>query len=115
MSLDRITEKESRSLYKFSKAVDTIDMIIGPLTALCYASGSEYLQTFGDVLSTVEIAGVKLPFTVNYLSKMKDAKALIFWVPKEIISNTYPGASIIDIAPVYKSRTKYMMKKKNRY
>ncbi|MGM5480308.1 MAG: hypothetical protein ACQESC_02500 [Nanobdellota archaeon] len=98
-------------LYRHSRLVDRIDFVIGPLSALCYASGSEYLEKIGMGLDIFEMAVLKGPFIARYLLKTKDYKALMFWVPKEIIANTYRMAGIIDVAPVYQYRAKYVLSK----
>ncbi|MGM5481779.1 MAG: hypothetical protein ACQESE_05220 [Nanobdellota archaeon] len=107
MGIEQKISKTSDPLLRHSRLVDNLDCFLGPIAAACYLSGSEYLQTAGTILSTVELIGLKLPFVARYLSETKDYKSLIFWLPKEIISNSYPMADVIDIAPVYYSRTKY--------
>lgn len=111
MGIERLTEQQKDSLYKNAKHIDNIDRIIGPLATLCYFSGSDYLQTAGNILSGIELISLKLPFILDYLSSTKDTKSLAYWIPKEIISNSYPYTDFIDIAPIYKYRSKYKLGK----
>ncbi|MFP4118798.1 MAG: hypothetical protein ACLFTH_01975 [Candidatus Woesearchaeota archaeon] len=110
MGLERKLQK-SDPLIRQSRMVDKIDRILGPLAAACYFSGSDYLQTAGAIMNTVEIVGLKLPFIAQYLTSTRDYRSLLFWLPKEIISNSYPLGNIADIVPIYHNRTRHKLQK----
>ena len=97
---------------KYANLVDKIDRITGPLSYLLISSGSENLENLGYALSISELLFLKLPFTISYLSKTKDFKALLYWIPKEIVSNANPINSLLDIFPAYKWRAESFYKGK---
>ncbi|MBN1175877.1 hypothetical protein JXA48_04500 [Candidatus Woesearchaeota archaeon] len=95
------------SFIKYATFVDIFDAISGPLSLALYSSGSDYLYSVANVLNFVELGIVKAPFIFSYLSKTKDFGALLYWAPKELVSNFIPLCSLIDVVPAYHARIKY--------
>ena len=105
MSLEK---KLSRSSFqKYASFVDIFDAISGPLSLIFYSSGSEYLHSAANILNFIELGIVKAPFILSYLSQTKDFNALVYWAPKELVSNYVPLCSLIDVVPAYIARIKY--------
>lgn len=105
MSLEKTLSRSS--FLKYSTFIDIFDAISGPLCFLMYSSGSEHLHQAANILSGIELGLVKAPFVFSYISKTKDWKSLLYWAPKEFVSNYVPVASVIDIIPAYRARVKY--------
>ena len=95
---------KNSNLLNLASLVDKIDLVTGPLSFALIASGSKNLESIGYTLSFTEIALIKAPFALHYLSKTKDFGSLLYWVPKEIVSNYAPINAVIDIFPAYKWR-----------
>lgn len=101
------------NLAKQAGKIDTLDAIIGTTAALCIWSGSDFLYDVGVTANLIELATLKLPFIAKYVSQTKDTKAALYWGVKEIVTNTSPLGSLMDIIPAYKMRTDYMLSKNN--
>ncbi|MGE0793235.1 MAG: hypothetical protein AB7V77_03605 [Candidatus Woesearchaeota archaeon] len=98
-----------KSIKKYASLVDTIDLMTGPLSFALIATGSKNLSAIGAFISTTELLLLKAPFVLSYLSKTKDYNSLIYWVPKELISNYIPVNGLIDIFPAYRWRCNYFL------
>jgi hypothetical protein len=94
-------------LSKKAKTIDTLDAIVGVTSAFCMWSGSETLYTTAVALNLIELSVVKLPFVLSYVQQTQDCKALLYWAPKEVLANTSPLGSLLDIVPAYYMRTEY--------
>lgn len=100
-------------LKKQSSLVDKIDRITGPLSFALIATGSQNLEKIGYMLSITELVLLKTPFVLKYTYQTRDFKSLLYWIPKEIVSNYQPINGLIDIFPVYRWRTNVYLKNKN--
>lgn len=101
-----------KELLARAKRLDTIDAIVGPVAALCMWSGSELLYDVGVAANIVELAALKLPFVIDYVSQTKDKKASLYWGLKQAVATTSPMGSLIDLIPSYTMRTGYILSKK---
>lgn len=109
MSLESKLSKSP--LLKAATFVDFFDGISGPLCYLAHLSANPYFTEFSNDLSFVELALIKAPFMIYYLSKTKDFTSLLYWLPKEFVSNYVPIGSLIDIVPAYIGRVKAFERK----
>lgn len=111
-SLDYITRTEAKKLSKRAGRLDFIDAFTGPISSLCFYSGSEYLFNFGVALSIAEVALIKIPYMISYISKTKDYSSLLFLAPKEAAANFTMMGGFLDIVPAYKLRVDYVLRNK---
>lgn len=113
MSLERyISAYDKQQLSKKAKRLDCIDAILGPFSSFCYMSGSDFLFSVGVATSVAEIALLKIPFMINYISKTKDYTSLLYVGPKELVANCTIAGGFLDIVPAYALRVDYMLNKK---
>ena len=108
MPLETILNK--KQIQSSADLVDAMDLINGPLCYLLISSGSKTLENIGIALSVSEILFSKIPFVTSYIRQTKDYKALIYWVPKEILANSIPVNGLLDIFPAYKWRAESTLK-----
>lgn len=91
-------------LLKYSRIVDSIDMILGPFSEFAKVSDSQIIKGIG-ITSSIIKGVIKIPFVTLYILQTKDYTALYDWVPKEIFSYTAPLGSFIDILRNYEKIT----------
>ncbi len=108
--LTKLVNSEARKLSKQAGTLDFIDAFTGPISSLCFYSGSEYLFQFGVVLSIAEVVLTKIPFMYKYIKKTGDYKSLLFLIPKEAAANATKMGGFIDIVPAYKLRVDYYLR-----
>lgn len=96
-------------LLQHASRVDTIDAILGVSASLCYFSGSDTLTAVGMGLNALDIVANKLPFARTYVKETQDFRALMYWLPKEILASSSPLGGLLDIVPTYRMRTYYTL------
>ena len=89
--------------------VDTIDALLGVTASAFYLSGSETLTTIGMGLNALDLIANKLPFAKTYVRETKDYRALLYWLPKELLASSSPLGGLLDIVPTYRMRTYYTL------
>lgn len=92
-----------------ARRLDTLDAIVGPTAAACMWSGSEFLSYVGIGLNAAELVFAKIPFMAKYVAQTNDFKALQYWIPKELVANSSPLTSMVDVVPAYMMRVDYVL------
>lgn len=91
-------------LLKYSKLIDKVDMVLGPVSEFAEYSEADLMQSL-VITSSIAKNAIKIPFVAMYLARTKHFSALYDWVPKEMFSYFIKGGSFIDVFRSYEKIT----------
>jgi hypothetical protein len=94
-------------LLKYAKAIDDIDMFLGPTSTLALWHDNKTIRALGTAATILDVGVIKTPFVVMYVARTKDYQSAIEWLGWEILAHAIPyEGGCLSIRRNYEHNTK---------